>query len=219
MDLEEKKKYIKQASIEDHLQEDPPVYGQNFFILSYVLPSELNEIEFPLFKMRGAFKSQEDCQKRIEALKKVDNMFNLYVCEVGKFGSLLPEEELRKNDEIDFEYREAMLNNMVKSYKENKQKIDENFEERKNFLKNLAQQEGSKEGQAKLAGQKENPVSVKTRIETMNTHMEDLTNRMKEVQEIIDLSNEQLENDYTKEEISKAEEEYKQQYKENFSLK
>lgn len=207
MNQEERKEFIKSAPLEDYLQEDPPVYNQNFFVMSYLLPSSNNQLEFPVFKMRGAFKTVEDCQTRINKLKNIDSYFNMYICEVGKFGSLLTDEEVQKNEQIDIEYREALLNNMVKTYKENKEKTDAEFEARRRRLSKLASIEGTKEGQELLAQQKENPIAVQTRIETLSAHLEDLKKKIEEVTEIVELSKKQLENDYTEEELKAAEEE------------
>ena len=73
-ELQERQNVIlNTASLEDHLLEDPPVYNQNFFILSYLLPDpNKNELQQPLFKMRGAFKNEEECKKRIKKLKNID---------------------------------------------------------------------------------------------------------------------------------------------------
>lgn len=207
MDTEERKEYIKNAPFEDYLQEDPAVYNQKFFVMSYILPGNKNELEYPVFKMRGAFNTIEECEARINKLKHIDTYFNMYICEVGKFGSLLSEEELTKNDQIDVQYREVELNNMVKSYKENKDKVDQEFETRKKRMTELARLEGTKEGQEELSKQKEHPIAVKTRVESLSAHLTDLKNKIKEVTEIVELSKKQLENDYTEEELADAEKE------------
>lgn len=218
-ELQQRKEFTKSAPLEDYLHEDPPVYNQNFFILSYLLPEANNELQFPTIKVRGSFKNQEDCQKRINQLKNLDPYFNMYVCEVGKFGSLLPEDELKKMDDIDVEYRESLLNTMAKEYQENKDKADLEFQKRKEFMKKRAEFEGSKEGQELLANKKENPVAVKTRIETMSKHFKELEARLIEVKEIISLSEKQLQNDYSSEELEEAKKEYKEKYNEEFTVK
>lgn len=211
-ELDIRKKFIKNAPLEDYLMEDSPVYNQNFFILSYLLPNDKNELKYPIIKVRGSFKNQEDCNSRIQKLKNIDTYFNMFVCEVGKFGTLLPEDELKKNEDIDVEYRESLLNTMVKEYQENKQKSDQEFQKRKNLMKERAKFEGSKEGQELLSNQKENPVVVKIRIETMSKHKNELQQRIDEVNEIIELSEKQLNNDYTTEEIKEANEKYEKEY-------
>ena len=210
---EEKKDYVKSSPIEDYLDEDPVINSQKFFILSYILPeNNKNELGYPVIKIRGSYSTQEECEKRIERLKNIDKYNNMYICEVGKYGSLLPISELENNDEIDIQYREALLNTMVKEYRENKDKTDIEFEKRKEFLKKRAEYEGSIKGQEELKSQKENPVSVKSRISNMKAHYEDLDKRIKEVSEIIQLSEEQLSKNYTEEEIISAEKEHSEKY-------
>lgn len=203
-ELEKRREFLKNAPLEDYLDEDPKISNQQFFILSYILPESSNELTHPVFKVRGSYGTQEDCEKRIEKLKRLDSYHNMYVCEVGKFGSLLPVDEIEKNDEVDVKYREAILNTMVRDYKENKDKKDQEFEDRKKFLAKRAAYEGTIKGQEELAKVKESPVSVKARIETMSKHLEELTARVKEVNEIVELSKQQLETSYTPQEIEEA---------------
>lgn len=185
--------------------EDPVIHNQKFFVLSYLLPSSSNELKSPIIKMRGAYSTQEECNKRIERLRNIDKYFNMYTCEVGKFGNLLEEEEIKKMDNVDIEYREKMMNTMVKEYKENKEQADKEFEERKARMAAAAKFEGSKEGQELLARTKENPIAVKVRVDTLTAHLEDLQKKTKEVEEILELSKGQLANDYTEEELKEAE--------------
>lgn len=191
-EIEKRKQVLKSAPLEDYLLEDPQVYNQNFFILSYLLPSEKNDIKIPTIKVRGSFKTQEECDKRIQKLKNIDPYFNMYICEVGKFGTLLPDEELRKTDDIDIQYRESILNTMVKEYQENKDKTDAEFELRKNKMSKQAKFEGTPEGQEFLAKQKEDPEAIKARINHMTSHIEELKQRLKEATEILEMSKSQL---------------------------
>lgn len=216
-ELEKRKECLKSAPLEDYLMEDPQVFNQNYFILSYLLPDEQNEIKSPSIKVRGSFKTQEDCEKRIQKLKNIDPYFNMYVCEVGKFGSLLPDEEIQKMDDVDIQYRESILNTMVKEYQDSKDKADAEFERRKRVMQKRAEYEGSKEGQEKLAKERENPVAVKTRVETMTRHLQELKQRIDEVNDIISLSKTQL-SSYTKEELEKSEQEIKSEHKELFTV-
>jgi DNA-binding PadR family transcriptional regulator len=210
-ELQKRKEFLKNAPLEDYLDEDPKISNQQFFILSYILPDKTNELHHPVIKIRGSYSTQEDCEKRIEKLKRLDTYHNMYVCEVGKFGSLLPVEEIEKNDEVDIKYREGILNTMVKEYKENKDKKDQEFEDRKEFMAKRAKYEGTIKGQEELAKVRENPVAVRSRIENMSKHLEELTTRIKEVTEIVDLSKKQMDT-YTPEEIKEAESKHSEDY-------
>lgn len=211
-----RKDFIEKVSVEDFLDEDPVISNQKFFVMSYILPEESkNELSNPIIKVRGSYSTIEDCEKRIEKLKNLDKYNNMFICEVGKYGALLPESEFQNNDEIDVKYREAMLNTLVKEYKENKDKTDQEFEKRKEFLKKRAEYEGTIKGQEELKNKKENPISIKARIANMTEHFEDLEKRLKEIKEIIDISKEQLDKNYTKEEIEEAEKEHEKNTSQN----
>lgn len=193
---------IKKVDLEDYLDEDPVINNQKFFVMSYILPEpKKNELTFPIIKIRGSYSTQEDCMKRIEKLKNIDKYNDLFICEVGKYGSLLPKEEYSKLDEVDIQYREALLNTMVKEYKENKDLADTEFEKRKDFLKKRAEYEGTVKGQEELAKQKESPRSVKERIDAYTKQSAEMTERLKEINQILELSKEQLEKNYTPEEL------------------
>jgi flavoprotein len=116
---------MNKVDINDILTNDPEIYNQKFFVLSYILPSDKNEIKHPLIKMRGAFKTYEDAEKRVDVLKRSDKYFNIYIATVGTWGSLLPEEQLLQSDEVDTVYREPELNEIFQKYKENREKAQE----------------------------------------------------------------------------------------------
>lgn len=217
-ELEQRAAFNRTADIEDYLLEDPVIHNQKFFVLSYLLPAANNELKSPIIKMRGAYNTQEECNKRIERLRSIDKYFNMYICEVGKFGNLLEEEEVKKMDNVDIEYREKLMNTMVKEYRQNKELADKEFEERKARMAEAARFEGSKEGQELLARTKENPIAVKTRVDTLTAHLEDLNTKVKEVQEILELSRGQLANDYTEEEIKEAEKKMAEEQISNFPI-
>jgi len=217
-ELKNRKEVIKNAPLEDYLTEDSPVKNQNYFVLSYIVPDDDNEIKHPVIKVRGSYKTQDECEKRIEKLKVVDSYFNMYICEVGKFGSLLPTEELSKTDEIDVKYQESLLNTMIQGYKQNKDLADSTFQKRKEDLTQKIKHESSKEGQVSLSSKKENPLSIKTRIEVTEKHIKDLESEIKKCKEILDEDQKKYDTEYTKEEIEEAEKEYKKQYPEKFKI-
>jgi hypothetical protein len=179
----DRKKYVESAPLEDYLLEDPLIPNQNYFLLSYVLPGETNEIKYPIFKMRGAFKTMEQCQNRIKKIKNLDPQFHIFICEVGKFGSLLPDDELLKNEEIDIEYREKLLNNMVNDYRKMREEAAENFEVRKNKLLEAAKFDGTPEGQRILKEAGEKPEALKGVIENLQGVLDEMETKRKEVEE------------------------------------
>ena len=186
--------------LEDYLDEDKPIPNQKFFVLSYLLPGENNEIEVPMIKMRGVYKTMEECRSKIESLKNIDKYFHMYISEVGKWGGLFDDETVAKLDNVDVQYREEIMNNMMRGYKENKDKADLDFIERTRIMKEKAKFEGTPEGQEYLAKLREEPVSVKARLDSVNFQLKDLNERIAEL-ENIKKATEEVYNQFTDEEL------------------
>lgn len=186
----------------DYLDEDPPMSSQKYAILSYVL-SDKN----PMVKFRGAFSSMEDCQNKIKRLQTIDSYFHMFVIEVGKWGALLTDEELR-NTGVDEEFRNEKMNEMMKEYKQQRDKANDTFEQRKREMVEKARQDGTKEGQAELAAQREHPLSVKKRLEDTAEVLEKIKKDLEEFTSLYE-NTKKLYETYTEEELQKAEEELK----------
>jgi hypothetical protein len=156
------------AHDQDFLDEDAPISNQKFFVLSYILPNKPSDP--PMFKVRGSTSTIEECEKRIKRLQNTDTYFNMYIAEVGKWGALLSDEQIRAQD-IDSIYDNKGMNELVKGYKENKDKLDREYIERTEHMKQKARQEGSKEGQKTLADSAEKPITIKIRLEGIDTQI------------------------------------------------
>ncbi len=188
----------------DYLDEDPPMTSQRYAILSYVLTDKS-----PMIKFRGAFASMEDCQNKIKRLQAIDSYFHMFVIDVGKWGALLTDEELKRRD-IDEEYQssDARLNDLMKSYKEERDKARDTFERRRKEMADKARQDGTKEGQELLAAQREHPMSVKKRLEDTAEVLEKIKKDLEEFTTVYE-NTKRLYETYSQEEIEKAEEEVK----------
>ena len=173
---EEKKEYLKTALIDDYLTEDPVIDRQLYFILSYLLPGPKNEIDCPIFKVRGSYRTQEECKARIDFLKKDDAYFHMFVCEVGKFGKLIPPEDINvlKTD-IDIQYDESKLNEMVKSHKDAKDKADRVFTDRVERNQTAEMEE-------------ETPEEIKKRIEYLQKEKENAEKQLDDYNKAIEKS-------------------------------
>ena len=141
----------KSNNIIDYLDEDPVIPSQQYFILSYILPSKKNELQTPMIKIRGCYKTKEECESKIKKLQQIDKMFNMFVVDVGKWGSLLTDEQIEKDTEIDVKYRDSRLNEIFKSIKEEKLKEEEEEAKRIEFAKKKTEIESSKVFQNYLA--------------------------------------------------------------------
>ena len=195
----------------DFLDEDSQVYKQKYAVFSYTIPKpdlkgkRTEGGNFPMFKIRGSYATQEECETRIKALQKVDKYFHMFIVEVGKWGCLMSEEEI-KNQDVDASYQNEAMNELVKGYKENKDKNDVEFEKRKDWMKQKAIQDGSKEGQAVLAGKKEHYISVKDRLDQSLENLVQLDQQVRELTDIHNKAREKIQT-YTPEEIESAEKE------------
>ena len=78
-------------------------------------------------KIRGVFDTMDEAKKRSEFVKKFDNKFDIYICQVGCWIPWSP----NPNDVSEQEYSETQLNTLMKQYKQNIETKDEIFEERK----------------------------------------------------------------------------------------
>ena len=191
----------------DYLEEDPVINSQKFGIMSYILPRN-DEKGTPMIKFRGAYSSVEDCESRIKKLQTIDQTFNIFVFEVGKWGALLTDEQIRGNEEINEVYQNEFMNQLVKSRQDEEELKNKAFEDRKEFLKKKAIEEGTAEGQAELAQKPEHPISVRDRLEKFEGIVQDLKVQLKEAMMVHEETKKKYAQ-FSEEELQKAEEELK----------
>lgn len=164
---------MKELSSWDVLSEDPQIVSQQFALFSYLLPDpKKNELERVMIKFRGAYRTQEECKHHAQRLSKLDEhrYVNIYNIETGKWGNLFTDEELA-NQEIDIEYSNELMSQMMAGYREQKDKVDKEYSERKDYRKKQLEFDSSKEGQKYLDTIEENIISIKDRLEK---HKDDL---------------------------------------------
>lgn len=81
-------------------------------------------------KVRGVFDTLREAEIRAQVLKKIDDKFNVYVAQVGCWCPWSPNPDQIENQE----YAETHLNSLMKNYKENQEKRDYFYHERKKDL-------------------------------------------------------------------------------------
>jgi multidrug efflux pump subunit AcrB len=195
----------------DFLDEDIEIRNQKFCVLSYTLPPPGSNnkgkqrigFDTPMIKVRGSYSTVEDCESRIETLKKSDPYFHMYIASVGVWGSLLTEEQ-HKESGTSAVFMNKDMNDFMQGYKQSQDKKTEEFEERKRALVEKAKFDGSKEGQALLASKKENPVSVRDRMVMAEKAVAEYKEKLAEMEEMYNSAKE-LYATYTEEEITEAE--------------
>jgi len=115
----------------DYLDEDPVINEQKYCVVSVLTPKNFKELDekstMYTFKVRGAYATVEEAQKRIQLLNKLDPNVNIYLAEVGKWCPFEDDPEKAK----DSVYKDEELNRLMKGYKENQEKAKELFEIRK----------------------------------------------------------------------------------------
>lgn len=156
------------ADLEDLLEEDPLIATQQYCVISYILPDPAkNELDRPLMKFRGAFRTIDECKKRAKKISSMEE--NKYVMlnyvEVGKWGRLKTFEELINDKDVDIDYEDELMNEMMKGHRSQKEKVDTEERERQEYRKKQLTFDGTKEGQKYLNSLKESIVSVQDRLE------------------------------------------------------
>lgn len=107
-------------------------------------------------KVRGVFDTLKEAEIRAQVLKKIDSRFHVFVGQVGCWVPFNPNPDEIENQE----YGETHLNSLMKSYKENQDKKDLFYEERKRELQALRMKEKLEEKDAWLK-QKESIIESK----------------------------------------------------------
>jgi hypothetical protein len=195
----------------DFLDEDAEIRNQKYCVLSYTLPDPKRDtkgkqkvgFDTPMVKVRGSYSTVEECEARVEKLKADDKYFHMYVAPVGQWGPLLTEDQ-QKEVGTNSVYMNREMNDFMKGYKDSQNRKNDAFDKRKNELAEKAKFEGTKEGQELLANQKENPVSVKNRIDQTSDMIKELQAQLKEAQDLHD-SSVKLYYTYSQQEIEDAE--------------
>jgi len=163
---------------QDYLNEDPPVSGQKFVCISFLMPSDKNDTNVRGIKVRGSFSTHEDASKHAERLRKIDPCHNIYVGEVGKWLPFNPStDEVKEHD-----YAEKELNNIMKNYQENMEKAKELHAERKNEMMDNIKKE-NKEKKKKNKKKKKKKSKLKKQIEVDEDVEQNFEDNMKKLKE------------------------------------
>ena len=95
-------------------------------------------------KVRGVFDTMREAEIRCQVLKKIDAQHNVYVAQTGVWCPWSP----NPNDIEDQQYAETHLNTLMKNYKDNQDKKDIFYEERKRELQFIKTKDALKEKDA-----------------------------------------------------------------------
>lgn len=171
----------------DYLFEDPVLRGQEFALVSIVGPHMKQKCDVWGMKVRGVADTLDTAKQMVQRLMKIDNNYDVYIVETGKFFPLNVEPMSVNN----VEYQNEQLNNLMKSYLENRRAAEDSWLERKNKMVEEAIREG--QNQEELAKRQEHPIAVLQRIQQLReqeTELKDMltkiTTRLQESQQKFD---------------------------------
>jgi hypothetical protein len=152
----------------DYLFEDPPITGQNYALVSIVGPHMPQKCNVWGLKIRGVYNTIDQAKIQTQKLMNVDNNYDIYTVEVGKFFPL----EVEPIELQDVEYQNTQLNNLIKGYLENRETANQQWHARKNEM----MQEAIREGQEQTSSTKEHPIAILQSVQ----NLKDKINQLKE---------------------------------------
>jgi hypothetical protein len=178
----------------DYLSEDPSIPNQKFALVSIVGPHMPQKCDVWGLKVRGTAESLEKAKSLSQRLLRMDNNYDIYTVEVGKFFPL----EVEPHEIGNVEYQNSQLNDMVKQYLENKEMANEMWHQRKNEMIQDAIKEGKSQD-----NKPEHPISVLQRIRSFEDQIKEMTDNLESLQADLELSKTKFTN-YSDEEKSLA---------------
>lgn len=161
----------------DYLFEDPEIPSQKYALVSIVGPHMPQKCDVWGLKVRGTADSLEQAKALCKRLLRIDNNYDIYTVDVGKFFPLTVD-PLQVSD---VEYQNDQLNGLIKSYLENRQNANDFWSQRKNEMIEEAIKEGK--NQQEFANKPEHPISVLQRIRTYEESIQETERSLQSLRE------------------------------------
>lgn len=182
------KKYIYDIIMTtiDYLFEDPPISNQKFALVTIVGPHMPQKCDTWGLKVRGVASTLDEAKSMCQRLMRIDNNYDIYTVDVGKFFPL----NVEPHDLNDVEYANTELNQLIKSYLENRQHATDQWHARKNEMIQKAVEEGK--NQQELLQKPEHPISVLNRIKTYEEKIRSLQQDIKSTEQDLRLAKEKF---------------------------
>ena len=177
----------------DYLFEDPVISNQKYALVSIVGPHMPQKCDTWGLKVRGIAENLDRAKAMSQKILKIDNDYDIYTVEVGKFFPLTVE----PHDVSDVEYQNSQLNELVKNYLKNKELANDHWYERKNEMIQKAIKEGK--NQEEMANKPEHPIAVLQRIVHYEQTIKETEEQLNTLKEDLIASKNKFEN-YTEEE-------------------
>lgn len=177
----------KKEKVLDYLFEDPPLQNQKFALVSIVGPNMPQKCDIWGLKIRGVAGTIEEAKKLSQKILRIDNNYDIYTVEIGKFFPLVVN-PLEIND---IEYQNDQLNKLIKNYLENRETANEFWHKRKTEMIEEAIKEGK--NQEELQNRPEHPISVLQRIQNYEKTILEIQENLQNLQQDLELSKNKFE--------------------------
>jgi len=185
---------------QDYLSELPEVPGQKYALITIIGPHMSQKSDVWGLRVCGTANSLEQAKTMTKRVMKIENTYDIYTVEVGKFFPLAVE----PYDVKDVEYENEQLNKLVKGYLENREQASDHFAQRKRDMMEKAIKEGKKEGQEELTNKQEHPMSVLERKHKFEERVKELKEELESYEKDLQLTVDKY-TSYTEEERQEAE--------------
>jgi len=182
----------------DYLPEDRKIRGQKYCLVSVVGPKYNQKCDVYAAKVRGVAATKDEADQMVKNIMNYDNKFDIYVTEIGKFFPLDVDPSQAKN----VKHADERLNNLIKSYTENRLDADNQFNQRKQEMVEQAIREGK--NQEEQANRPEHPIAVYSRMNDSEKHIQELQAQIKSLEQDRELAKAKWEETFTQEEREKA---------------
>lgn len=196
------------AKVIDYLFEDPEITNQKYALVSIVGPHMPQKCDVWGLKVRGTADSLENAKALCKRLLRIDNHYDIYTVDVGKFFPLAIDPLKVQN----VEYQNNQLNSLIQSYLENKDNANDLWNQRKTEMIDDAIKEGK--NQKEFANKPEHPISVLHKIKNYEESIADTERSLESLREELVKARNKFDN-YTEEEREIALKEFKTALEDN----
>lgn len=196
------------AKVIDYLFEDPEITNQKYALVSIVGPHMPQKCDVWGLKVRGTADSLENAKALCKRLLRIDNHYDIYTVDVGKFFPLAIDPLKVQN----VEYQNDQLNSLIQSYLENKDNANDLWNQRKTEMIDDAIKEGK--NQKEFANKPEHPISVLHKIKNYEESIADTERSLESLKEELEKARNKFDN-YTEEAREIALKEFKTALEDN----
>ena len=186
----------------DYLFEDPPLQNQQFALVTIVGPNMPQKCDVWGLKVRGVAGSIEEAKRLSQKILRVDNNYDIYTVDIGKFFPLVVN-PLEINN---VEYQNEQLNTLIKNYLENRETANDFWHKRKSEMIQEAIKEGK--NQEELSNKPEHPIAVLQRIQNYEKTILEIQESLENLKTDLQLSKNKFES-YSEEDRKIAQNELK----------